>query len=219
MAVVEQSVVRSLPNNHPNIVKFHDAGISKAENEIRYFILSEYCPSNVLKKMSGAAVRVCSCVTKVNISSPCWCAPLCSLVFVALPCRRRVRHGMLVAEQFDIESLPRTYVFAACHAATQPSLRAKRTKRGELLGVNNMNRLHPPPPSCISHVPDCPCLSIHLCISLSTYPSVHPSVDLSMHPRTTGIFCRKRRCSLSSEIRSWRCCTCTAEIHRLPTGE
>lgn len=67
MAVVEQSVVRSLPNNHPNIVKFHDAGISKAENEIRYFILSEYCPSNVLKKMSGAAVsararaRVCVC--------------------------------------------------------------------------------------------------------------------------------------------------------------
>lgn len=56
MAVVEQSVVRSLPNNHPNIVKFHDAGISKAENEIRYFILSEYCPSNVLKKMSRAAV-------------------------------------------------------------------------------------------------------------------------------------------------------------------
>ncbi|CAN0271567.1 unnamed protein product, partial [Hapterophycus canaliculatus] len=54
MAVVEQSVVRSLPNNHPNIVKFHDAGISKAENEIRYYILSEYCPSNVLKKISGA---------------------------------------------------------------------------------------------------------------------------------------------------------------------
>lgn len=58
MAVVEQSVVRSLPNNHPNIVKFHDAGISKADNEIRYFILSEYCPSNVLKKMSGAAVSL-----------------------------------------------------------------------------------------------------------------------------------------------------------------
>lgn len=58
MAVVEQSVVRSMPNNHPNIVKFHDAGISKVENEIRYFILSEYCPSNVLKKMSGAAVSV-----------------------------------------------------------------------------------------------------------------------------------------------------------------
>ncbi|CAN0411215.1 unnamed protein product, partial [Scytosiphon promiscuus] len=57
MAVVEQSVVRSLPNNHPNIVKFHDAGISKAENEIRYYILSEYCPSNVLKKISGAQVR------------------------------------------------------------------------------------------------------------------------------------------------------------------
>lgn len=62
MAVVEQSVVRSLPNNHPNIVKFHDAGISKADNEIRYFILSEYCPGNVLKKMSGAAVSVCVCV-------------------------------------------------------------------------------------------------------------------------------------------------------------
>ena len=57
MAVVEQSVVRSLPTNHPNIVRFHDAGISKAENEIRYYILSEYCPSNVLKKMSNAAVR------------------------------------------------------------------------------------------------------------------------------------------------------------------
>jgi len=61
MAVVEQSVVRSLPNNHPNIVKFHDAGISKVENEIRYFILSEYCPSNVLKKMSGAAVSCMVC--------------------------------------------------------------------------------------------------------------------------------------------------------------
>lgn len=57
MAVVEQSVVRSLPTNHPNIVRFHDAGISKAENEIRYYILSEYCPSNVRKKMSNAAVR------------------------------------------------------------------------------------------------------------------------------------------------------------------
>lgn len=56
MAVVEQSVVRSLPTNHPNIVRFHDAGISKAENEIRYYILSEYCPSNVLKKMSAAMV-------------------------------------------------------------------------------------------------------------------------------------------------------------------
>lgn len=54
---MEQSVVRSLPTNHPNIVRFHDAGISKADSEIRYFILSEYCPSNVLKKMSVAAVR------------------------------------------------------------------------------------------------------------------------------------------------------------------
>lgn len=58
MAVVEQSVVRSLPNNHPNIVKFHDPGISKAESEIRYFTLFEYCPSSVLKKMSNAAVSV-----------------------------------------------------------------------------------------------------------------------------------------------------------------
>lgn len=56
MAVVEQSVVRWLPNNHPCMVTFHDAGISKADNEVRYFVLSEYCPSNVLKKMSRAAV-------------------------------------------------------------------------------------------------------------------------------------------------------------------
>lgn len=57
MAVMEQSVVRSLPTNHPNIVLFHDAGISKTETEVRYYILSEYCPSNVLRKMSGAQVR------------------------------------------------------------------------------------------------------------------------------------------------------------------
>lgn len=58
MAVVEQSVVRSLPQNHPNIVRFHDAGISKTETEIRYYILSEYCPSNMLRKISAAQVSL-----------------------------------------------------------------------------------------------------------------------------------------------------------------
>lgn len=76
MAVVEQSVVRSLPNNHPNIVKFHDAGISKVENEIRYFILSEYCPSNVLKKMSGAAVSYFTMLARTSASLARTCACL-----------------------------------------------------------------------------------------------------------------------------------------------
>lgn len=69
MAIMEQSVVRSLPTNHLNIVRFHDAGISKADHEIRYYILSEYCPSNVLRKMNSAqvslfveCVSVCLCV-------------------------------------------------------------------------------------------------------------------------------------------------------------
>lgn len=97
MAVVEQSVVRSLPNNHPNIVRFHDAGISKADNEIRYYILSEYCPSNVLKKMSGAQVGFwgvwgCGCVGGGGVEwSGVWRAFFCVVfrgvfVFVFVDC-------------------------------------------------------------------------------------------------------------------------------------
>ena len=54
--MIEHGIVVSLPNNHPNILRFYDAGITKAEKEIRYYFLSEFCPSTVLKKMRETGV-------------------------------------------------------------------------------------------------------------------------------------------------------------------